>query len=173
MKVIFLDIDGVLNSRHRLLKQKKKDPSFKVNAFTVEDHKLKLLKHIVESTDSCVILSSSWRFGKTGYLESLLSSYNIVVVGSTCDGVSLDYRDKRCKTWYLDEEGNGYTHDKGAEILKYINNHKKITNYVVLDDEEKYIEEWIPKEHFVKTAFHWGLTENKALQVISKLNSNS
>lgn len=53
MRVVFLDIDGVLNYA-----------GFKKRAFGyyfVDDEKIKLLKEIVDKTDAKIVLSSTWR----------------------------------------------------------------------------------------------------------------
>ena len=53
MKVIFLDVDGVLNSEKDLLEAKGKSELF--------DRPLILLKELVESTKAKIVVSSTWR----------------------------------------------------------------------------------------------------------------
>ena len=55
MKVIFLDVDGVLNSEKNLLEAKGKSELF--------DRPLALLKELVESTKAKIVVSSTWRIG--------------------------------------------------------------------------------------------------------------
>ena len=55
MKVIFLDVDGVLNSEKDLLEAKGKSELF--------DRPLTLLKELVESTKAKIVVSSTWRIG--------------------------------------------------------------------------------------------------------------
>lgn len=55
MKVIFLDVDGVLNSEKDLLEAKGKSELF--------DRPLILLKELVESTKAKIVVSSTWRIG--------------------------------------------------------------------------------------------------------------
>ena len=55
MKVIFLDVDGVLNSEKDLLEAKGKSELF--------DRPLALLKELVESTKAKIVVSSTWRIG--------------------------------------------------------------------------------------------------------------
>ena len=72
MKIIFLDIDGVLNgysrftglcykvfSKLHLLKFVKRH----YDLFGVRTHKVKLLSKIVKKTGAKVVISSSWRGG--------------------------------------------------------------------------------------------------------------
>lgn len=53
MKVIFLDIDGVLNTEKRLLNNN--------GELYVEKDKIELLKEIIDKTKAKVVLSSTWR----------------------------------------------------------------------------------------------------------------
>lgn len=55
MKVIFLDIDGVLNSRRY---DRERDPATQGN---IDVTRLPLLKRLVEETGAVIVLSSSWR----------------------------------------------------------------------------------------------------------------
>lgn len=55
MKVIFLDIDGVLNYRNC---------KYTLNGmYFVDPCKIELLKQIVDATDAKLVLSSTWRYG--------------------------------------------------------------------------------------------------------------
>ena len=60
MKVIFLDIDGVLNSDEYLDKVKNSDIQGIERDIDVE--KVKLLKRAIDETGARVVLSSSWRY---------------------------------------------------------------------------------------------------------------
>lgn len=61
MKVIFLDIDGVLNCMHC---------KTKIDGFNfIMDEKIELLKQLVERTGAKIVLSSTWRFG-WAYMEA-------------------------------------------------------------------------------------------------------
>lgn len=61
MKVIFLDIDGVLNCTHCKMK---------IDGFNfVMDEKIELLKQLVDRTGAKIVLSSTWRFGWS-YIEA-------------------------------------------------------------------------------------------------------
>ena len=62
MKVIFLDIDGVLNSDEYVDKVKKSDIQGIERDIDIE--KVKLLKRAIDETGAKVVLSSSWRYTK-------------------------------------------------------------------------------------------------------------
>lgn len=76
MKVIFLDVDGVLNSSQ--------------DGFTIKlgtSKHLELLKQIVEKTDAKIVLSSSWRISnKTKlFIENKLNEYGMSIISTTPD----------------------------------------------------------------------------------------
>ena len=107
MKVIFLDIDGVLNTN---------------SDREISNDKLKLLSELVSKTGADVVLSSSWRYGwnqpeknqpgtRIYNLKQLLKDNDIVIK----DTIGLDLT-------------------KSIQIKNYLSTNV-INNYVVLDDE--------------------------------------
>lgn len=107
MKVIFLDIDGVLNTN---------------SDREISDDKLKLLSELVSKTGADVVLSSSWRYGwnqpklnqpgtRIYRLKQLLKDNGIVIK----DTIGLDLT-------------------KHIQIKNYLNTNM-ISSYIVLDDE--------------------------------------
>lgn len=107
LKVIFLDIDGVLNTT--------KDRN-------ISDEKLKLLSDLASRTGAEVVLSSSWRnwwnHPKTNVPESFITNWK-----------QQFYRNKLFVTKTTEPEI-----PKGISIERYIKNNQ-IENFVVLDDE--------------------------------------
>ncbi len=67
MKLIFLDIDGVLNSQEFLHKNSKLDlePDAKWWASAIEPERMALLNALVAATGALVVVSSTWRYGKS------------------------------------------------------------------------------------------------------------
>lgn len=111
MKVIFLDIDGVLNSDEYI--DKIKGSMVKGIESHVDINKIKLLKEAVEATGAKIVLSSSVRYTMIGQeLKQLLLDY----------GISTD------TTPFM-------KHEKGKEIKKWLEQNIDIEDYVILDDE--------------------------------------
>lgn len=121
MKIIFLDVDGVLNNKDT--KERIPDTSYT----GINNSKVKLLKQIVEATDAQIVLSSTWRLKKTrwgeeipeehrNYLKKKLSKYGLRYISSTPDIDPIR---------------------RGKEIDQWIKNNNDITidGWVVLDDE--------------------------------------
>ena len=156
MKIIFLDIDGVLNgygkftgfcykvfSKLHLLKFVKRH----YDLFGIRTHKVKLLSKIVRKTGAMVVLSSSWRNGwyrsyaeksdRHKELEDKLTKYNITVIGIT---------------------PKDYSGNRGLEIQEYIDTcGYKIDNFVILDDEKFDIVSLFP-DNLVLTSYGGDIT---------------
>ena len=89
MKVIFLDIDGVLNKKGR----------------TINIDLLNILKYILEKTNAKIVISSSWRLGRMDKLLSTFEEHGIKerVIGTTslfCD----QNRESEIRDWVIRHE---------------------------------------------------------------------
>lgn len=135
-KIIFLDIDGVLNGYNFwdmvgwkiacILNIKDWYKRHTREPFEIHEGKVKRLAKIVKKTGAKVVMSSSWKHGwwKTPYeqqwedqkkLTDLLNKYNIEVIDIT-NSSSDGRRDKEIEAW--------------------VNEHlKEIYSFVILDDE--------------------------------------
>lgn len=147
-KILFLDVDGVLNCvyTNRLTK----------NGFRFVDKvEIKRLNHIIDETGAKIVLSSDWRYGRSdtdmnsGFLElcNELHRYRIEI---------FDYTPELM--WS----------NRGKEIELYLEMHPGIKNYVILDDSKEVDPE---NPHFVKTEMKHGLTKELAERAIEILNS--
>ena len=123
MKVIFLDIDGVLNSDEYLDKVKNSD--IQGIERDIDVGKVKLLKRAIDETGSRVVLSSSWRYTRNArYLKELLANYEIRV------------------------DSTPYIQDiRGLEIKKWLSENQGVEDFIILDDEifDSFDEELIKK----------------------------
>lgn len=129
MKIIFLDVDGVLNSDEYIDKTKKLNIQGIEKNVDVE--KIKLLKKAVDETGAKVVLSSSYRYTMDApYLIELLASYGIYVDS----------------TPYIQNE-------RGLEIKEYMAQFPDLEDYVIVDDElfPSFDEELL--KHFVKISY--------------------
>ena len=140
-KIVFLDIDGVLNTQG--------DKFLIENTF--EENKLKNLIKLLIDTNSDLVVISDRRLiaDERLMIDSVFDKYLIIVN-------------------YL---SFNRTHKKRSdEILYYLSNHKYI-NYVILDDNDLgYSENNILKSHFVNTCKN-GFTKdeyNLAMEILNK-----
>lgn len=145
-KLIFLDIDGVMNSGF----SKRSDKHF---SLAFDDNAVTNLKYILKHTEAKIVVSSTWRLGETveSLKKDLFSHYELdnYIVGVTP---------------YFQET------IRGLEIESYTANCTKeeITNIVILDDDSDMGS--LLKYH-VKTNAIYGLTLEDANRAIQILNS--
>lgn len=151
MNIVFLDIDGVLNTDKTCI--------FYDNETIVEDDKLLLLKKLVEETQSKIVLVSTkkdyWekkdknKQGLYGaYLDEKFSEYGLTIYDKTID--------------------DGIHRGLGVLAWKSRNNTK---NIVVLDDNEEGYDAITKAFYLVKISGGIGLTEQnleKAKEILNK-----
>lgn len=155
MKLIFLDIDGVLNC----MGSKSRCEGF----IGIDDDKVKRLKQIIDSIDAKIVLTSTWR--KHWNKNSDSNDYS---------GNYMNRKFKKQNLKIMDKiEYDGVHRGKG--IIDYLNNfHTDIENWIVLDDEyfPDYKELGI-LDHMVKTEFIKGLQERHVDLAIELLNKEN
>jgi hypothetical protein len=116
MKIIFLDIDGVLN----VIPQGHDAFGGIFHSDFVDN-----LKRIIDETDAKIIISSSWRHSG---LQKMLDMWEFRNLPGELIGLTPDlYR-------FLDFEGER-TMVRGDEIQAVLDREPEITNYVILDDD--------------------------------------
>ena len=167
MRVIFLDIDGVLNANDDFGGKKKPNPYVSSDDgyryCGISTSKVRRLKWIVDKTDAKIVLVSSWkgdyedylknhtnRVGK--YLYNKLRKQELRIFDTTYR-FSLDFHSYR-----------------GTEISTWLANQKEpVESWVVLDDEifRDYRESIIP--NLILTSETDGLTTYKARLAACKL----
>ena len=158
MKVIFLDVDGVLNDDN----SNSKTP----DGWTgIDNSKVLILKEIVKRTNAIIVLTSSWK-------------YEWERVYKDEQGVGATYLDKKLKRenlFIFDKTKDPVKNDKvlrGHGILNWLKN-KSIDGWVVLDDEFfiDYVECGITK-HLIKTnGSVSGLTNDMVQPAVNILNN--
>ena len=159
MKVIFLDIDGVLNCDTS--KSYCHDDTYGIIT-GIDSDKVKRLAKIVEETKAQIILSSDWKIG-----------WNIHYVGRKPSHVKYldNHLYKKGKLIIKDKTpdiNKGWS--RGEEILSYLKTHPDIDNYVILDDT--FFDDFIIKEieeHLVLTDYKVGLTDENVQSAIKIL----
>lgn len=149
MKIIFLDVDGVLNNIHTMTRTAS-------GCCFVEKECLKMVRHIVLETGAKVVLSSDWRYDRDDpkynqdflELKDIMEKYNIPI---------FDYTP--IINWEL----------RGVEIAVWLGLHPKVDSFVILDDRN----DMSPyKEQFIKTNFDTSLTDELTEKAIRILNES-
>lgn len=154
IKVIFLDIDGVLVTRESIAKKQR------LNGHCTFDKKaVTQLNRITDTTGAVIVMSSTWRtfFDTVSDIRKLLKQRG--VTGKLIDRT---------------EDLSNYTGvlyrtvARGEEIKHWLLNNKQlnVNGIVILDDDSDmlYMTPWL-----VKTNMSGGLTESKADEAIKML----
>lgn len=152
-KVIFLDVDGVLNGDLT-------DEEAPSGCIGIGSRYIALLRRIIFHTGADIVLSSSWKqeFPAEGfvtedgmYLVERLLEYSITIEDITIPGKATAYR--------------------GGEIQNWLDRHPDVTNWVVLDDEVFCdFESRGIMPHLVQTDGNKGLTLENVRRAIEVLN---
>lgn len=153
MKVIFLDIDGVLNN----YASKSLTPS---GFLGVDDHKIKVLQSIVAQSQARLVLVSSWKSGWS--IDPFLQSDDCAYLTRKLKRHGLHITAKT-------EDPSRYA--RGAGIRRFLREHP-VESWVVLDDDifDDYESNGI-LPHLVKTDFYRsGLTEDHIAPCLALLN---
>ena len=190
MKIIFLDIDGVMNSENHALEMHKLLESKKMTSKQYYDNwdlpyegTILPLKKIVDETGAKIVLSSSWRYDINNItrLNKIFNPYGIEII----DRTTVDYITKTTLEKMGFDISNSYhssnmcngkpcelaTSDRGAEIAYWLYTHEDIESFVILDDDWADIEPYYKEEHVQTNFYDWGLTfelANKAIKILNK-----
>lgn len=160
LKVIFLDVDGCLNSEEYLRRGCQDGERF----HEIDESKVSLLKEIVDNTGAELVLSSTWRGLKSVcsqneaahelymYLEEQLSKFGLCIQFST--PIINENRPLEIKEWLGVNE---------------------VESFVILDDDFDYAQyaAYHLEDNLVKTTFYGsngGLQEDHVKKAITVLN---
>jgi len=141
-KVIFLDVDGVLNSGQDYY------------SFTIEtDKHFLLLKRIIDATGAEIVLSSTWR----------MHEEDRNIVHKRLQEFGMDFIDSN-----RTPNSSYELMHRGDQIREWFKNNPDVTSFVILDDDSDMCE-YIT--HLVKTDTNVGLQEldvEKAIEVLQR-----
>ena len=158
-KIIFLDIDGVLNSQLFYTSGRASERRIKIEN-DIDPVSVGFLNTLIKDTGAKVVVSSTWRLGRTiQELQSILEHNGFVgeVIGKT-DSL----RGEHCL--------------RGNEILKWIKDNEAIigcsysdyTNYVIIDDDSDML--YWQRNNLFLTDGYCGITPNLAYRAARFLN---
>lgn len=151
MKVIFLDIDGVLNT-----KSYRENPEVDYFEHPISEIHMCLLEYLAKTTGAKIVLSSTWReYWELGeeqsdsfgyYINKLFSKYGLEIYDKTPE---LRDRSDEIDAWKKLHEG-------------------EIESYVILDDFDF---DWSEEneKRFVKTVDEVGLDEEAVGRIVEEL----
>ena len=156
MKVIFLDVDGVLNGMDFLTHAEK---LIEENLGYIDDRSVSRVVKIIQETGAKVVLSSSWRsmfndkmepqYRPAEDLAARFARYGISFIGKTPSRSS--YR--------------------GREVRAWLENHPEVTTYVILDDSA--FPDWNElTTSWIQTDWQTGIDDTDVERAIAILNAD-
>lgn len=161
MNIIFLDIDGVLNSEESIVRfyeeaMSKGQPNYNCDEIFPKEY-MNNLKELVEETDSKIVISSTWRMfypdnDKWFKLMSNLKEYNL-------DTKVID------RTPYTSKK-------RGDEIRMWLSEHPEVSNFVIIDDDSDMCE--FTETKLAKSSWKNGFTKevkDKALMILKCISN--
>lgn len=165
MKVIFLDIDGVLN-----VISQGHDEYGSLFHKHFEDN----LRHIIEQTGAKIVISSTWRMSGLKQMQAMWKHRNLAGEVIDCTPHCAQLVNAQ-KFKHYDEV------ERGHEIQEWLDEHPEVTNYVILDDDNDML--FTQSENFIRCANNrshedcvdigYGLTKKCAELAIEILNRNA
>lgn len=146
MNIIFLDIDGVLNSK----RYENANYSSMLHRDSFDPAAVARLNRITDITKAKIVVSSAWRVGFEFDKESFF--YLLREEGITGDLIDITPIFTSCLRW--------------QEIQEWLDNHPEVINFVILDDMD-YMGDL--QDHLIKTTMMDGLLDHHADLAIKKL----
>jgi hypothetical protein len=137
LKIIFLDIDGVLNSDeyYRSVDRAKNDWS-RFDPIAVD-----YIKKLVTEFSAKLVITSTWRFGAVKQLDNELNKSHL--------------NKHLHKDWQTPKTHPSH---RGTEIKMWLDNHPEVNNYLILDDDSNMLKDQLP--HFVQTNLMSGMNND-------------
>lgn len=144
MRIIFLDIDGVLNSW--------------ASFYKITTEKLQLLNDLIEQTGAKIVISSSWRIGSKDVKDFLDKNF------SNKRTFRLDNPNQELidNIFYNNTIGltDTFGPNRGDEIKRWLDIYSDdVESYVIFDDDSDMLDEQL--EHFVQTDTYYGITDRE------------
>ncbi len=143
MKVLFLDIDGVLNSRRSQLAFGAYPHDFS-NMQQFDLVAVGLIRRLCRVTGCSCVLSSDWRYYTTAHIAA--NSLDLPIIGATpqLDG------------------------SRGLEINAWLSDHPEVERYAIIDDISQFMATQRP--FFVQTDDAFGLSLRNYGDLLAILN---
>lgn len=163
-KIIFLDIDGVLNTQLWYTQMNRNTPQDKYG-YAFDPNAIANLKRIVEETGADIVISSSWKCMGLTQMEDMWNDRNLPgkIIGITPNSVSDEL------LLHADIDSMELFHIRGEEIKEWLSKHgKRVSNYAIIDDMDNMLPE--QQSHFVQINPEVGITKEDSEKAIIILN---
>jgi hypothetical protein len=167
MKVIFLDIDGVLNSLdnmrvNTLLWKNNIGKSRDEFGHLFDERCVKWLSYIIEKTNAVIVISSTWRSSGLDKMQTMWQARGLIGEIIACTPTMV-----KPEIINLYAASNNEA-DRGYEIQQWIDDNKP-ERFCIIDDDSDMLNIQMP--YFVRTQSDIGIDYKAANKIIAILNS--
>lgn len=161
--VLFLDVDGVLNSRDYMKNRRHitRPTGHAIDAVTVPR-----LNAVTDRTGAKIVISSSWRLGfELPRLADILKTHGVTgeIVGKTPRLLEeigkLDDGSPSCRS-----------RDRGHEIQAWLDEHPEVTAFAIVDDNSDMAH---LKDRLVQTSWETGLLDEHVERLVEMLGPDA
>lgn len=162
VRVIFLDIDGVLNSNFWNENHQTEISDGRL----IDIEKIRLLSTLIKNTNAKIVLHSGWKFWfdsalhplrkEAEHLKKLFQQEGLTLADVTSDHSTEEIR-----------KSKKFSLVKASEILAWLDEHKEVNKWIVIDDLDLHNPEI--EAHQIKTDPHIGLTMEDVYKAESML----
>lgn len=151
MKVIFLDVDGVLNSKNWNTKHQEEIDA----GILIDRSKVELLSELIKKTKANIVLHSGWRFWFDSEIHPIRKESEIFFGMLLTENINIyditpDHRTEEIK------RTNKLSLVKAGEILQWLSEHDNVRRWVVLEDLD--LHNIKVENHQIRTDSKVGLT---------------
>jgi hypothetical protein len=164
-KVIFLDIDGVLNTKWWYTQMNRNTPKDKYG-YAFDPNAVSNLKKILDQTGADIVISSSWKSFGYSELEEMWEERGLPgkLIGITPNSVSDEM------LLNADLDNMELFSIRGMEIKEWLDKHgRNVSHYVIIDDMDNFLPDQQP--YFVQTNPEVGITKEDIDMAIKILNA--
>ena len=155
-KVLFLDVDGVLN-HHRCM----------CKGIDIDPECVLLLNEVLKRVPEVdIVISSVWRANGVEKMSFLLESTGLN------QGKRIEHNDSdNMRDWVFHDRIIGttgkYQSPRGLEIQEWLDAHPEVERFVILDDDSDMLDEQLP--FFVQTSTDTGLLPHHVDDIVKIL----
>lgn len=136
MNCIFLDIEGVLNTKETYRRAYEKHGYMPMMDVEIDDFRLIYLKEIIDKTDAKIVLSSSFRYFFNKENEEVIP---IALKGKKLYDKLLKYNIQIYDTTPITQES------REEQIKSWLSNRDDIESFIIIDDDPTQFNEYLDK----------------------------
>lgn len=163
MNIIFLDIDGVLNTNESFKKEYYKSKELnRDRIYPIDEERLLYLLEIVKLTNAKIVLTSSNR------LNFIKVDNKLIPLNGIGKDIINSFNRYNLSIYDITPYDNNRI--RGNEIKMWLENNNNVDNYIIIDDEEVGLE--LYKDKLIKTNINnevYGLNVRHIDKAIKKL----